>query len=254
MTDLLTTKQLLELLQLDRTTVYRMLSEGRLPGFKVGGQWRFSRQEIETWLREHGPETPPPAKPSAEVLPLDCIQPIQDIFAEALDVGAVITRLDGEPITEISNCSPFCRLVLSSPRGRERCVASWRSLAGQADRRPRLHTCHAGLMYARGRIEVADEFVAMSFMGQFITARPGSRQAVPDGWNREATIADLSADCALDADALQAAADQIYTVSPADHPRLNRLLQKLTDALSEIGCQRLTLLNKLRGIAKLSEI
>jgi len=246
MTDLLTTKQLLELLQLDRTTVYRMLSEGRLPGFKVGGQWRFSRQEIQAWLREQGPETPAPATPSPEVLPLDCIQPIQDIFAEALDVGAVITRLDGEPITEISHCSAFCQLVLSSPRGRERCVASWRSLAGQADRRPRLHACHAGLMYARGRIEVADEFVAMSFMGQFIT--------LPDGWDREATIADLSADCALDADALQAVADQIYTVSPADHPRLNRLLQKLTDALSEIGCQRLTLLNKLRGIARLSEL
>jgi excisionase family DNA binding protein len=244
MNDLMTTKQLLELLQLDRTTVYRMLSDGRLPGFKVGGQWRFSRQKIETWLEEQGPPPPAPATPSPEVLPLDCVQPIQDIFAEALEVGAIITRLDGEPITEISHCSPFCRLVLSSSRGRERCVASWRSLAGQADRRPYLHTCHAGLMYARGRIEVADEFVAMSFMGQFL----------PDDWDRETTIADLSADCALDTADLQAAADQIYTVSPDDHPRLNRLLQKLTDALSEIGCQRLTLLNKLRGIARLSEL
>ena len=246
MSDLLTTKQLIELLQLDRTTVYRMLSEGRLPGFKVGGQWRFSRQEIEAWLREQKPDTAPPVPPSAEVLPLSCIQPIQDIFAEALGVGAVTTRLDGEPITEISNCSPFCQLVLSSPRGRERCVASWRSLSGQPDRRPRLHACHAGLMYARGRIEIADEFVAMSFMGQFIT--------VPDGWDRDGTIADLSADCDLDASALQAAADQIYTFPPDDHPRLNRLLQRLSDTLSEIGCQRLTLINKLRGIAKLSEL
>jgi excisionase family DNA binding protein len=254
MTDLLTTKQLLELLQLDRTTVYRMLSEGRLPGFKVGGQWRFSRQEIETWMKDREPEPPPPARPSAEVLPLDCIQPVQDIFAEALNVGAVITQLDGEPITQISHCSPFCQLVLSSPRGRQRCIASWRSLAGQADHKPHLHTCHAGLMYARGRIEVAAEFVAMSFMGQFVTVRPDSPQGTPNGWNREAVISDLASDCGLDADALRAAAQEVYVVSPNDHPRLNRLLQKLTDTLSEIGCQRLTLLNKLRGIARLTEL
>ena len=54
MADYMTTKQLVELLQLDRTTIYRMLSAGRLPGFKVGGRWRFSRQEIEAWLRERG--------------------------------------------------------------------------------------------------------------------------------------------------------------------------------------------------------
>ena len=260
MTDLLTTKQLLELLQLDRTTVYRMLREGRLPGFKVGGQWRFSRQEIEGWLREQGRAVPspeessPPIKPSAEVLPLDCIQPIQDIFAEALNIGAVMTRLDGQPITEISNCSPFCRLILSSPRGRERCIGSWRALAGQVDRTPRLHTCHAGLMYARGRVEVADEFVAMSFMGQFVNARPGSGQAAANDWNQEAVIADLVADCGLDADALRTAAGQVYVVSPDDYPRLNRLLQKLADTLSDIGCHQLNLLNRLRSIAKLSEL
>ncbi len=49
--DLLTTKQLRDLLQVDRITIYRMLYDGRLHGFKVGGQWRFSRQEIEAWLQ-----------------------------------------------------------------------------------------------------------------------------------------------------------------------------------------------------------
>jgi excisionase family DNA binding protein len=229
MSDLLTTNQLLELLQVDRTTVYRMLSEGRVPGFKVGGQWRFSRQEIEAWLKEQSRPVPPPdetpsIKLSVNILPLDYTQPIQDIFAEALNVGAIMTRLDGEPITEISNCSPFCQLILSSPRGRKRCVDSWRSLAGQTDHKPRLHTCHAGLLYA------------------------------PDGWGREATITDLVADCDLDANALRAAADQVYVVSPHDHLRLIRLLQKLADTLSEIGCQQLNLLNKLRSIAKISEL
>lgn len=251
MTELLTSKQLLEILQLDRTTLYRMLSEGRLPGFKVGGQWRFSRQEIDAWLNERGPDVTPPAQTSAEVLPIEYIQPIQDIFAEALDVGAVIVGLDGEPITQVSHCSPFCQLLLSSPRGRQRCEASWRKLAGQVDRRPRLHTCHAGLMYARGRIEVADEFVAMSFMGQFVTAHPDDQASE---WDRQAIIADLAGDCGLDAQALSAAARQVYVVSPDDTPRLNRLLQRLTDTMSEIGSQRLALLNRLRSIANLTEL
>lgn len=52
MDDLLTTRQLQELLQVDRITIYRMLNDGRLQGFKVGGQWRFSRQAVELWLRD----------------------------------------------------------------------------------------------------------------------------------------------------------------------------------------------------------
>jgi excisionase family DNA binding protein len=50
--DLLTTRQLQDLLRVDRITIYRMLKDGRLRGFKVGGQWRLSRGEIEIWLQE----------------------------------------------------------------------------------------------------------------------------------------------------------------------------------------------------------
>ena len=51
MDDLLTTRQLTDLLQLDRTTIYRMLNDGRLPAVRVGGQWRFSRQAIEALMQ-----------------------------------------------------------------------------------------------------------------------------------------------------------------------------------------------------------
>lgn len=47
MDDLLTTRQLQDLLRVDRITIYRMLNDGRLRGFKVGGQWRFSPREVE---------------------------------------------------------------------------------------------------------------------------------------------------------------------------------------------------------------
>jgi excisionase family DNA binding protein len=50
--DLLTARQLQDLLKVDRITIYRMLGDGRLTGFKVGGQCRFSWWQIETWFQE----------------------------------------------------------------------------------------------------------------------------------------------------------------------------------------------------------
>lgn len=50
MSDVLTLKQLAEHLQLSERTVYRLLGTGDLPGFKVGGQWRFRRAVVDYWL------------------------------------------------------------------------------------------------------------------------------------------------------------------------------------------------------------
>jgi excisionase family DNA binding protein len=38
-------------LQVTPGTVYRLVRDDRLPGVRVGGQWRFRPEEIDTWLR-----------------------------------------------------------------------------------------------------------------------------------------------------------------------------------------------------------
>jgi excisionase family DNA binding protein len=48
--EVLTTDQLAALLQVDRDTVRRLAARGELPGRKVGGHWRFSRQAVLEWL------------------------------------------------------------------------------------------------------------------------------------------------------------------------------------------------------------
>lgn len=48
--DLFTPKQLAEYLQLSPRTVYRLLERNELPGFRVGGQWRFRKSEVDYWL------------------------------------------------------------------------------------------------------------------------------------------------------------------------------------------------------------
>lgn len=34
------------------TTVYRLAQRGSLPGFKVGGQWRFSHEMLDSWVAD----------------------------------------------------------------------------------------------------------------------------------------------------------------------------------------------------------
>ena len=50
MDELLTTRQVQSILQVDRTTIYRMLKDGRLRGVKVGQQWRFHDTDVRALL------------------------------------------------------------------------------------------------------------------------------------------------------------------------------------------------------------
>ena len=50
--EILTLKEVAQYLKLAEKTAYRLAAEGKLPGFKVGGSWRFKREEIEKWIDE----------------------------------------------------------------------------------------------------------------------------------------------------------------------------------------------------------
>ena len=74
MADLLTTKELQEILNIDRTTIYRMAESGRVPAVKVGNQWRFPKQQIETWLQRQSVAALPSAnrQPPATAMVYSC--------------------------------------------------------------------------------------------------------------------------------------------------------------------------------------
>ena len=50
--EILTLKEVAEYLKLAEKTAYRLAAEGKLPGFKVGGSWRFKKEDIESWITE----------------------------------------------------------------------------------------------------------------------------------------------------------------------------------------------------------
>lgn len=43
-------------LKVAKPTLYRLLEDGKIPAFKVGSQWRFTRELIDTWLWDQLPK------------------------------------------------------------------------------------------------------------------------------------------------------------------------------------------------------
>lgn len=253
MEDLLTTRQLQDLLQVDRITIYRMLNDGRLRGFKIGGQWRFSRRDIDAWLQElqSHPEVLDSASPSADnksptsqSLPLSCVAAILDICAEALGIAAVVTDLHGVPLTKVSNSCEFCNLVMSTDEGWRRCMAAWKlSNNGQ------LAFCHAGLLCFNTPIEVGGQQVAVAAGCQFVTESLNGQDPL---WLSRLPV--LAAELDLTTQDLLAATSSVRLVAEDVVPRISRLLRRMAGTFSEMGEERLTLLSRLQHIAEMSKI
>jgi excisionase family DNA binding protein len=50
--EIMTAKEVAEYLKIAEKTAYRLVLEGKIPGFKVGGSWRFRKKEIDDWITE----------------------------------------------------------------------------------------------------------------------------------------------------------------------------------------------------------
>src|SRR5882757_9744896 len=91
----LTTEEVLEYLQVNLRTVYRLIKAGKIPAVRVGRQWRFRKRDIDGWLdsqraRGGGRQTaaapaPAPARPAVgserpRVLVVDDEASIRDLL------------------------------------------------------------------------------------------------------------------------------------------------------------------------------
>ena len=50
--DLIRIKEVARILDVTEKTVYRMANDSEIPAFKIGGSWRFKREEITEWLEK----------------------------------------------------------------------------------------------------------------------------------------------------------------------------------------------------------
>jgi excisionase family DNA binding protein len=51
-TDILMIKDVAEYLKVTERTIYRLAAAKKIPAFKVGGSWRFSRADIDRWIQQ----------------------------------------------------------------------------------------------------------------------------------------------------------------------------------------------------------
>jgi excisionase family DNA binding protein len=66
----LTTEEVLEYLQVNLRTVYRLIKAGKIPAVRVGRQWRFRKRDIDAWLDGQRTRAGARAAVAAQVVPL----------------------------------------------------------------------------------------------------------------------------------------------------------------------------------------
>ncbi len=57
-TDILMIKDVAEYLKVTDMTIHRLAAADKIPAFKVGGRWRFSRADIDAWIKAQTVITP----------------------------------------------------------------------------------------------------------------------------------------------------------------------------------------------------
>jgi excisionase family DNA binding protein len=248
MSELLTTKQLQELLKVDRITVYRMLNDGRLKGLKIGNQWRFPQSEIDRLMGEERELEEP--QPNDEVLtdfPKDCVERVVSIFAGIIGIGATTVTLRGDPLTEPTYANPFCKLMQSSPSGRQACQASWRKIALRTTGMPPFQVCHAGLCYQRAIINLNDQPAAWLVAGQFYINPP-------DRGHEKEHLTQLANKHNIPLSQLTEAAWKIPVLKKYQQEQVQEWTPKVADTIHSILCERSDLMSRLQRIAELSSV
>jgi excisionase family DNA binding protein len=249
MEDLLTTRQVLEYLKVDRITVYRMLNDGRLKGVKIGQHWRFPRKEVERLLNGDAPLEELEERPAPRSgFPTHCAQTIQALFSEVGQMHGLIVAADGQPLTESTYPCSFCRLIQSSPAGMKACKATWRSVAQdtQSNNTEPL-TCHAGLQYITAPILEGGEYMGRFISGHFYWQ-------APDGAEENSRLRTLASAYDLPVEELRNTAAEIPVIPAGQHARVESWPLTAARAIQSILRERTSFISRLQQISDLTQI
>jgi excisionase family DNA binding protein len=251
MTEMLTAKDMQSLLQVDRSTIYRMAEAGRLPAIKVGKQWRFPGDQVEVWLNTSTVPQPVPVQLPPEsadddlldLLPLECVQLIQDTFADSLGVMLVVTDMTGSPVTEISHPCGLFQAVSQVPNALQKCIESWRDLSTTIDLEPRFVPSHLGLLCARAFIRVGTELRGMVVVGGI----------APDRWPPAAEqVEEIAAEFGVESDKMIPHLTEVFLLDAEERARVLPFVQRIANIIAHIASERSSFMTKLSAIAELT--
>ena len=248
MEDLLTTRQVLSILKVDRITIYRMLQDGRIKGVKIGQQWRFPRSEVE---RIVGSPIAPSELPKPEVnstnFPTHCVQTVQDLFSEVGQISALIVDPEGEPLTEVSHPCRFCQIIRQNPGGQQACRASWKGFTHQSTTGSRYFTCHAGIQYISAPILDQEKLVGYFLVGEFYWQTPNPQEETE-------RIQRLANAYSLSVETLQQAAHTVPVIPSEQQSRIETWPSTAARGVQSILTERSMFMERLQQIADLTQI
>jgi excisionase family DNA binding protein len=119
----LTTEEVLDYLQVNLRTIYRLIKAGKIPAVRVGRQWRFRKRDIDAWLESQRPRTTrgtttaaPRTAPAAgrpRVLVVDDEATIRDLLSKTLALAEYDVDLapDGRTALERLRMIPYDLLI-----------------------------------------------------------------------------------------------------------------------------------------------
>jgi excisionase family DNA binding protein len=120
----LTTEEVLDYLQVNLRTVYRLIKAGKIPAVRVGRQWRFRKRDIDAWLESQRPRSARSASPSSarpapagagrpRVLVVDDEASIRDLLSKTLALAEYDVDLapDGRTALERLRILPYDLLI-----------------------------------------------------------------------------------------------------------------------------------------------
>ena len=116
MTEVMNLTQLASYLKMSKASLYHLLAAGKIPGTKVGKQWRFSRPTVDEWLQGS-------KQRSADILVVEDDLLIQQTVVKVLQeaghqcVGAGTTARALSLLTEIAFDLVFIDMLLPDGTG-----------------------------------------------------------------------------------------------------------------------------------------
>src|SRR5690349_17925792 len=85
----LTTEEVLDYIQVNLRTIYRLIKAGKIPAVRVGRQWRFRKHDIDAWLSagKSGAKQGAASVERPRILIVDDEQTVRDLVAKTLTMA-----------------------------------------------------------------------------------------------------------------------------------------------------------------------
>ena len=223
----------------DGRIVERLSYPVTCPGEEAGRVWLFrditERKRIEEALEKRVVAlTQPLANLEGisfeDLFNLSDLQHLQDLFAKAFGVAALITRPDGTPITKPSNFSDLCgQIIRKTSKGMMNCMRSDAMMGRHNVKGPNIAPCFsAGLCNAGASITLGGRHVANWMIGQ-----------VRNEKQKEEEIMEYAREIGADETAFREAYRKIPVMSQEQFEKVAHILFAMANQLSTAAYQNI---------------